>query len=287
MSRSNPALENPCKKWIDYSGDEGKFTFYDKEAEKKIDVPLPIYFTVLDECSTITGFNEKHSCGIYSNEVHAIGKEILRVKTFKGGESITGLYKDIRDNIVAIGGKFTKSVYALMINPDKNTEFVNFKFRGIAFSAWMDKKFDPMKSIVGITGFEEGKKGKVTYQVPIFKAYKLTPEIDEEAIMYDTILQEYLKEYFAKEPEKEIAKAEAANPLTDPVPLLENKEGQWQGGSKSNLPPTKQELLDKAKEAMDAGKKGKKYTPAMSNTADLLGNEDAPQGNDNMDDLPF
>jgi hypothetical protein len=284
MSRSNPALENPCKRWIEYSGDEGVFTYYDKEDKKKIEVPLPIYFTVLDELSVITGFSEKHSCGIYSNEVKSVAKEILRVKTFKGGESHTGLYKDIRDKIVAIGGKFTKSVYALMINPDKSTEFVNFKFKGIAFSAWMDKGFDPMKSIVGITGFEEGKKGKVTYQVPVFKAFKLTPEIDEEALQYDQILQEYLKEYFAKEPEKDIAHAEAANPLTDPVdPPLANKEGQWQGGSK--LPPTKEQLVAEAKAAIVTRGSGKQVTPSMSNIDDL------PQGEfsqeDDIDALPF
>jgi hypothetical protein len=284
MSRSNPSLTNPCSKFVEYSGDEGKFYYYDKEEKVKIEIPLPIYFTVLDELSTITGFSEKHGCGIYSNEVHSVAKEVLRVKTFKGGESITGLYKDIRDNIVAIGGKFTKSVYSLMINPDKSTEFLNFKFRGISFSAWMDKGFDPMKSIVGIVGFEEGKKGKVTYQVPVFKAFKLTPEIDEEALRYDQILQEYLKEYFAKEPEKEIAHAEAANPLTDPVdPPLANKEGQWQGGSK--LPPTKEQLVAEAKKAMEAGKTGKQYTRSMSNIDDLPQGDNPPE--DELDSLPF
>lgn len=283
MSRSAPVLENPCKKWIEYSGDEGVFTYYNKEEQKKIEVPLPIYFTVLDELSTVTGFNEKHGCGIYANEVKSVAKEILRVKTFKGGESITGLYKDIRDNIVAIGGKFTKSVYALMINSDKSTEFVNFKFRGIAFSAWMDKKFDPMKSIVGITEFTEGKKGKVTYQIPVFKAFKLTPEIDEEAIHYDEILQEYLKEYFAKEPEKEIAHAEAANPLTDPVEPLANKEGVWQSGSKSKLPPTKEELMEKAKAALIT-RAGKQQIESMSDPKEL---GDFPPENDELSDLPF
>jgi hypothetical protein len=175
-----------------------------------------------------------------------------------------------------------------MINPDKSTEFVNFKFRGISFSAWMDKKFDPMKSIVGITEFTEGKKGKVTYQIPVFKAFKLTEEIDEEALQYDIILQEYLKEYFAKEPEKEIAHAEAANPLTDPVEPTFKAKDEWQGGSKSKLPPTKEELIKKAKDAM-VTRNGKQDVKSMSNPEDLPGDEYVPPQEDNQfpDDLPF
>jgi hypothetical protein len=291
MSRSKPALSNPCSKFIDYHGDEGVFTYYDKESKKKVEIPLPIYFTTLDELNTISGFNEKFECGIYSNEVHFTTSEVLRVKTLKGGISITGLYKDIRDNIVAIGGKFAKSVYALMINPDKTTEFVNFKFKGAAFSAWLDKKFNPLTCIVGIVDFVEEKKGKNTYLVPVFKQFKLTDEIDAEALQYDEILQAYLKEYKAQIPEKEIAQAEAANPLTDPIPPLANKEGVWQGGSKSKLPPTKQELVNEAKKAMEAGKTGKQYTRSMSNIEDLPqghdDNMDMPPENDELSDLPF
>jgi hypothetical protein len=286
MSRSKPSLTNPCSKFIDYHGDEGVFTYYDKDEEKKIEIPLPIYFTVLDELNTISGFNEKFSCGIYSNEVHFTTSEVLRVKTFKGGISITGLYKDIRDNIVAIGGKFAKSVYALMINPDKTTEFVNFKFKGAAFSAWLDKKFNPLTCIVGIVDFVEEKKGKNTYLVPVFKQFKLTDEIDAEALHYDEILQAYLKEYKAQIPEKEIAQAEAANPLIDEPAPLANKEGQWQG--KSKLPPTKEELMAKAKAALITRGSEKQNTPAMSNIEDLpQTEEDYPTDNGIPDDLPF
>jgi hypothetical protein len=273
MSRSQPALTNPCQKFIEIKADTGRFFYYDKEQEKQVDIPLPIYFTCLDELNTITGFNKKHKCSIYSNEVKYLKKDILRVKTFKGGESITGLYDDIRDSIVALGGHFTKSVYALMINPDKSTEFVNFKFKGAAFSAWLDKKFDGMKFIVGITEFVEEQNGATTYQVPIFKQYKCTPEIDEEALHYDEILQTYLKEYFAKEPEKEIAQAEAANPLIEELP---DKQGKWQ---------TKEPKMERVP-------KGKQEVKSMTDPKEL-GNypddmlPDYPPDNDELKDLPF
>jgi hypothetical protein len=208
MSKSNPRLQNPCQKFIDLKADKGVFHFWDKENEKQVEVPIPIYFIVLDELSTITGYSEKHDCGIYSNEVHKLD-EILRVKTFKGGESITGLYKDIRDSIKAIGGKFTKSVYALLINPDKSTEMVNFKFRGAAFSSWIEKKINVDNFVIGIVDFSEETNRVTTYKVPIFKAYKLTSELNQQAIEMDKILQVYLKEYKAQQPEKEIAKAES------------------------------------------------------------------------------
>ena len=236
MSISNPKAENPCKKFIDYKGDKGQFFFYDKEKEIQIEIPIPIYFIVLDELSTISGYNKKTDCGIYSNEVHRTTNEILRVKTFKGGEQIIGLYNDIKDSIKALGGKYTKSVYALLIHEDKSTELVNFKFRGSSFSGWLEKKFNTDKSIVGITELIEETNGNTIYQVPLFKSFKMTPELRDEAILADTVLQAYLEEYKAQIPEKEIAKAES-------VEQIPEKPDYLQGVKESR----KMEIVEKSK----------------------------------------
>ena len=233
MSKSNPKIENPCTKFIDFKSDKGKFFFYDKEKEEQIEIPLPIYFTVLDELATISGYNKKNDCGIYSNEVHSTGTEVLRVKTFKGGESVIGLYKDIKDNIKAMGGKYTKSVYALLIYPDKTTELVNFKFKGASFSAWLEKKINGLNSVIGIISLTEETNGATTYQVPVFRAFKLSPELDARAIAADEILQAYLEVYKSREPEKEIAKAEA-------VETIESNE-QWQGNKEKIVAKSKAE----------------------------------------------
>ena len=233
MSKSNPKTENPCTKFIDFKGDKGRFFYYDKVKEEQIDIPLPIYFTVLDELSTITGYNEKNDCGIYSNEVHSTGTEVLRVKTFKGGESVIGLYKDIKDSIKVMGGKYTKSVYALLINQDKSTEMVNFKFRGASFSAWLEKKINGLNSIIGIIDLVEEKKGITIYKVPVFQAFKLSKEIDERAMAADEILQDYLKEYKSQLPEKEIAKAEVVEEI--------QAKDEWQKES------AKQKIVDQSK----------------------------------------
>lgn len=284
MSRSEPIIQNPCTKFIEISSDDGTFFYYDKVKELKVLVPMPVYFAVLDELSVITGFNKKHKCGIYSNEVSSVKNEIMRVKTFKGGESVIGLYSDIRDNIVAMGGKFTKSVYALLIHDDFTTEFCNFKFRGAAFSAWLDKKFNAMNFIVGVQEFVEEKNGNNTYQVPVFKAFKSNPEIDAAAIEQDKILQEYLRVYKARIPEKEIEQAEAV--AEEPKPAFEANP-VWQGTSKSKLPPTKEELIADLKKV--ANPTGKQIVTSKTDPAELtrMTREEYKVDDSNPDDLPF
>jgi len=216
MSFSEPRLENPATKFIEFR--DGKFQYYNKETEKNVIIDLPIYFVVLDELSTISGFCEKTKSGIYSNEVHRIIDEVMNVRTFKGGEQIIGLYKDISDAVARLGGKFTKSVYALLINQSGGeNEFVNFKFRGAAFSSWLDKKFNPEKHAVGIEETIEGTKGKTVYQVPIFKSYRLTPELIEQATAMDKQLQSYLKVYKSNQAEKEKAPEEVVEVVPEEV----------------------------------------------------------------------
>lgn len=239
MSISNPSLKNPCTKFIDFKSDKGKFFFYDKQAEEQVEVPLPIYFVVLDELSTITGYNEKHDCGIYSNDIRNVNQQILRVKTFKGGEAVTGYYPHIKDNIKAMGGKYTKSVYALKVSKDEEPEMVNFKFKGASFSAWLDAKSFTDNALIGIVGTKKDKKGKNEYQVPVFKFYSLSKEIREEAIAMDIILQKYLKEYFNQIPEKEIAEAEVHETDEDVDAIDEKKVEEAltrYSRSKSKLP---------------------------------------------------
>jgi hypothetical protein len=226
MSRSNPVLQNPCKKFIQYKADEGKFSYYDKEAEDSIEIQFPIYFVVLDELSTITGFSKKYESGIYSNEVHRVADEILRVKTFKGGAYLAGLYKDIKDNIVALGGKYTKSIYAMLLVDEP--ELVNFQFKGAAFSAWLDKKVNTDNQVVGITGTYDEKNGATTFKVPVFEGFKLDKDVNDSAVLMDTVLQAYLREYKAQQHEKEVIKTEVEAPQ-QPEPFQSDK---WFSGGK-------------------------------------------------------
>ena len=88
MSFSNPILENPCKKFIDFKSDNKQFVYWDKELGEngeQVIIPTPIYFIVLDELTTVTGYYKEGDCGIYSNEIHFLKDEVLKVRTFKKG----------------------------------------------------------------------------------------------------------------------------------------------------------------------------------------------------------
>ena len=218
MSKSQPSLQNPCRKFIDYSGDTGLFYYYDKDAKKKVEVVMPFYFEVLDELATITGFHEESKSGIYSNEVSSTKTEILKVKCFgKGGINIVGLYDDIKDSIKAEGGKYTKSVYAMLIHTDRSVELVNIRLHGAALNGWIEKKFNALKFVTSVKETIQKKKGATKYQEPIFEQFKIDPELDKLAIEMDIELQAYLKEYKAQQAEKETAKAEAVTVFDEPA----------------------------------------------------------------------
>lgn len=217
MSISKPRMENPAKKFIEFSGKTGQFTYYDKSGEKEtwrdIEVKKPIYMIVLDELSTIKGYCKKTESGIVSNEVHNITTDILKVRTFKGGFEAVGKYKDISDKIKNWGGKFTKSVYALIITGKDKTELVNFQFKGSSLNAWIDKKFNTEKfGIIIKNELREERNGDTVYKVPIIGPLNITPELLEVAIKTDMdILQPYLKAYTASQDEKEITQPETFN----------------------------------------------------------------------------
>lgn len=193
MSLSQPKVQNPCKKFIEFKGDAGIFQYYDKENKKNIKLEYPIGFITLDELSTIKGFNEPSGSGVYSNEVHSIKNQTLNVRTFKGNNSIVGKYADIKDRIKSIGGKYCKSIYAAFIHKDKSLELVNFQLTGAAFKAWIDKEVDSNSEVMVVSKIVEAKKGKVVYQIPVWGAAGMTDELRVEAIEMDKKLQQYLK----------------------------------------------------------------------------------------------
>ena len=129
MSRSNNEgpLTNPAVKFIEWNSETGSFKTYDKVKKENIDIPLPVRFYVLDELATIKGFSDKIQNGIWSNEVKDITKQSLKVMSKgKEGKVLTiaeGLYgteknPGIKETIVAAGGKYTRSLYAAMLNEE-------------------------------------------------------------------------------------------------------------------------------------------------------------------------
>ena len=221
MSLSNPKLTNPCKKFIEFKGDSGKFQYWDKEQEKNIELAMPFRFIFLDELNSVTGFNDSAQAGIYSNEVHNLNTQILTVRVFKSAVCIKGKYKDIKAEILQLGGKFMKSIYIGLLDAENNLELANLKLKGSGFGGWLDKKFNPEENpAVEVSETREDKKGAVKYHVPIFKNFDISSDILKDAISLDKQLQGYLKEYETITPEepKEVPIAgEGTNFLKDPA----------------------------------------------------------------------
>lgn len=190
---------NPATKFIEWKSNDKAFEYYDKETQKKVSIPLPFKFLVLDELHAVKGWNDATSSGIYSNEVKFISKEIMTVKPFKGNEIAKGLYKDIKDKIVAAGGHYVKSIYVML----EDGTLANLQFKGSSVQAWGEftqktRSRLPEEWIIVKTA-KDGKKGAVKFSIPEFSFERsLSDSENEQADECFDILEAYLKAYLVK-----------------------------------------------------------------------------------------
>ena len=204
---------NPATKFFDWKSDDKCFSYYDKEEQKNVLVPLPFKFLVLDELHTIKGWNDATSSGIFSNEVKFISKEVMTVKPFKGNEIAKGLYKDIKEKIVAAGGHYTKSIYIML----EDGTLANIQLKGSAVQKWGEFTQKTRNRLpdewVQVSTALEGKKGAVKFNTPEFTFFKSLSE--DEANLADeafNTLETYLKAYLVKaEPVIEDIEVDAEN----------------------------------------------------------------------------
>ena len=199
---------NPSTKFLDWKSNDKCFEYYDKEKQEKVSVPLPFKFLVLDELHAIKGWNDASSSGIFSNEVKFISKEIMTVKPFKGNEIAKGLYKDIKEKIVAAGGHYVKSIYIML----EDGSLANLQLKGSAVQKWGEFTQKTRNRLpdewVQVTKAIEGKKGAVKFFTPDFSFERSIS--DTEAIQADeafNVLETYLKAYLVK-----------AEPIVEEIP---------------------------------------------------------------------
>ena len=190
---------NPATKFIEWKSNDKCFNYYDKEAQKNVEIPLPFKFLVLDELHCIKGWNDASSSNIYSNEVKFISKEVMTVKPFKGNEIAKGYYKDIKNKVVSAGGHYTKSIYVML----DDGSLANISLKGSGVQKWGDFTQKTRNRLadewVTVAKAEDGKKGAVKFSTPSFSFANSIS--DEEANMADeafNILESYLKTYLAK-----------------------------------------------------------------------------------------
>ncbi len=226
MSRSNPTdvTSNPCTRWFEWAGgsDGGIVRYYDKENKTNVVVNLPFQFILLDQLSTVKGWHDASDSGIYANEVRDTKQDTLVVRSFKGGVLAEGLYSNIRDRVGNFGGSYVSSCY-IAFKGDDGLQIGNIAFKGAALNAWIEfKKGSGTKTdangkaipayyadAVKVAGFDEGKKGSITYRTPKFALTPATPESNDAAIALDKDLQAFMDGYLRR-PREDAAESTAA-----------------------------------------------------------------------------
>jgi len=203
MSRSNPTehgSKNPSARWFEWQGEQGIVRYYDKERGENITAPLPFTFLLLDQLASVRGWSDASSSGIYSNEVKDTRQELLTVKSFKGGVIAEGLYADIKDRVNRAGGQFVANCY-IGFKIDGVLSIGALRFKGAALGAWMEfgktHRADLYEKAITITGYDEGKKGRIVYRTPTFKLTELSGDSHAQAVALDKTLQAFLREYLS------------------------------------------------------------------------------------------
>lgn len=190
---------NPSTKFIDWKSNDKCFSYYDKEKQENVKIPLPFKFLVLEELHTIKGWNDATSSSVFSNEVKFISKEILTVKPFKGNEIAKGIYKDIKEKIVSAGGHYVKSIYIML----ESGELANIQLKGSAVQQWGEFTQKTRSRLtdewIEVKSAKEGKKGAVKFHVPEFSFLRsLSDSEAEQADQVFNALEAYLKTYLTK-----------------------------------------------------------------------------------------
>ena len=204
MSRSNPNVNapNPAVRWFEWNGEHGVVRYYDKDAKKNVDVPLPFSFLLLDEVASVRGWHDASESGIYSNEVRDTRTDPFVVKSFKGGTLAEGLYKDIKDRLHTLGAQYVANCYVGFKNGGDGLSIGSLRFKGAALGAWMEFRKACHGSLynkaVDIDGFSEGKKGRITFRMPTFRPKDVSPETNTIAKELDVELQAWLTSYFSR-----------------------------------------------------------------------------------------
>jgi len=178
-------------------------SYYDKEKKERITVKLPFKFLVLDQLSTVSGYNSKLKTGIFANEVKD-QDGILTVKMFNGEDVAKGTWSAIKDTVTSkrIGGSFAKSIYIAFKGDDGKLTIGNIKASGCALSPWFEftskVKKDVEKKAVILTQGEVNKEG-IEFTPPEFSLCETTQETDDAAKALDVTLQEFLLTYLFRQ----------------------------------------------------------------------------------------
>lgn len=221
MSLSQERPTNPATRFLEVKS--GKVSYYDKESQENVEVPTPLEFIVLDQLATIKGWSDADESGYWSNEVRSVGRDPLTVRTSKGAKE-TGLWRDIKGSPNVAGARYHASIYLAHKSTD-GLAIANLSLKGAALNAWIEftqkNRLGNVKVV--LSGWADGKKGAVTYKVPVFEAVPLGEDEKAEAKELDKELQGYLNEYFSYSPDENRNANASKDVVIDPDDFDENE----------------------------------------------------------------
>ena len=208
-SEKSNSSNNPTKRYLEWKSNDKNFSYYDKDAGEKVPVDLPLRFVFLQHYHTVKGWNDASQSGIYSNEVFYIGSEPMTVRSYKGGEIASGLYKDIKTDLVNAGGKYHRSIYVML----EDGTISNLSIKGSVVREWSEF-MEANKNLIDnqwveIKSSKDQKKGSIKYSTPEFTLGKvLTSKESDMANSSASELKIYLDQYFKKEEVQEAEEVE-------------------------------------------------------------------------------
>lgn len=190
--------KSPIKFWLSFKADSGKVVYTQKNEDGEYqDVLLDeLEFVLMDSRASIAGWDDESSSRIFSNLVRYTKDESFQVRS-KKGVLVEGVYSDIKDKVVALGGKFCTNLFVLA-KINGVFEPCVFQVSKTSQAAWSKftegkKLYDLYNVLVKVTKGEEGKKGKIKFVYPAFESTNVDPTLSDMADDFDkNELQPYL-----------------------------------------------------------------------------------------------
>src|SRR6185369_1790655 len=109
----------------------------------------------------------------------------------------------------------------------------SLRLKGAALSSWMEftkaHRADLYAKAIRITGFTEGKKGRITFRMPVLTVADVSPETQAAATALDVTLQEFLSAYLKRTVRDRVETAVAH--------YDEQDQRQYQEEAPSSMPP--------------------------------------------------
>jgi len=198
MSRTKPNTntKNPAEATFEWVAVDGVWRYWDVENKERVVVDGGLEFAILDQLSNVSGWvKDLGSCRCH--ETHNITAAPIQVFAWKDGKSRMikeGMYKEIKDELKAMGIKYHKVVYA-MLTKDAGAisagAIVKLDLGGAAMSEWIESDVRDDDSIATGEGELVKVNAMIKYFKPSFEKVEIDASADELAKGADDLLQEY------------------------------------------------------------------------------------------------